>query len=68
MELPAGSVTRQIRSFAWAKDKWDQDACYKPYAIFDGTKWLLWYNGRHGELEQIGLVTHEGEDLGFGHG
>ncbi len=47
------------------KDKWDHDACYKPYAIFDGTKWLLWYNGRHGSLEQIGVVLHEGEDLGF---
>ena len=44
---------------------WDQDACYKPYAVFDGTKWLLWYNGRRGSLEQIGLATHEGYDLGF---
>jgi predicted GH43/DUF377 family glycosyl hydrolase len=47
------------------KGKWDHDACYKPYAIFDGAKWLLWYNGRHGQLEQIGVVFHEGEDLGF---
>ena len=47
------------------KDKWDHDACYKPYAIFDGSKWLLWYNGRHGSLEQIGVVEHRGEDLGF---
>ncbi len=47
------------------KDQWDHDACYKPYAIFDGEKWLLWYNGRHGGLEQIGLVTHQGENLGF---
>lgn len=44
---------------------WDHDACYKPYAIFDGKKWLLWYNGRHGGLEQIGVALHEGEDLGF---
>jgi beta-1,2-mannobiose phosphorylase / 1,2-beta-oligomannan phosphorylase len=48
------------------RNRWDHDACYKPYAIFDGRKWMLWYNGRHGGLEQIGLVTHEGEDLGFG--
>ena len=41
------------------------DACYKPFAIFDGKKWLLWYNGRHGAPEQIGLVIHDGEDLGF---
>jgi predicted GH43/DUF377 family glycosyl hydrolase len=46
-------------------DGWDHDACYKPYAIFDGAKWLLWYNGRHGNVEQIGLAIHEGEDLGF---
>jgi beta-1,2-mannobiose phosphorylase / 1,2-beta-oligomannan phosphorylase len=46
-------------------NQWDHDACYKPYAIFDGRKWLLWYNGRHGGMEQIGLVLHEGEDLGF---
>lgn len=45
--------------------KWDHDACYKPYAVFDGSKWRLWYNGRHGDLEQIGVVMHDGEDLGF---
>jgi predicted GH43/DUF377 family glycosyl hydrolase len=45
--------------------KWDQDAVYKPYAIFDGRTWLLWYNGRRGGVEQIGLATHEGEDQGF---
>jgi beta-1,2-mannobiose phosphorylase / 1,2-beta-oligomannan phosphorylase len=37
----------------------------KPYAIFAGTRWLLWYNGRHDRVEQIGLVFHEGGDLGF---
>lgn len=47
------------------KDQWDHDACYKPYAIFDGEKWLLWYNGRHGGLEQIGVAVHQGLDLGF---
>ncbi|HEX4644018.1 MAG TPA: family 43 glycosylhydrolase [Verrucomicrobiae bacterium] len=47
------------------ENKWDHDACYKPFAIFDGKKWLLWYNGRHGGMEQIGLATHDGEDLGF---
>lgn len=45
--------------------RWDHDACYKPFAIFDGQRWLLWYNGRHGGSEQIGLATHLGEDLGF---
>ena len=47
------------------QDQWDHDACYKPFAIFDGHKWLLWYNGRHDTLEQIGLAEHDGEDLGF---
>jgi predicted GH43/DUF377 family glycosyl hydrolase len=45
--------------------KWDADAVYKPYAILDGKRWLLWYNGRRGGVEQIGLATHEGEGLGF---
>ncbi len=45
---------------------WDADACYKPFALYDGAKWLLWYNGRHGSVEQIGVVTKDGPDLGFG--
>ncbi len=44
---------------------WDHDAAYKPYALFNGHRWLLWYNGRQGGTEQIGLATHDGEDLGF---
>jgi beta-1,2-mannobiose phosphorylase / 1,2-beta-oligomannan phosphorylase len=44
---------------------WDADACYKPYAVFVDGRWLLWYNGRREHSEQIGLVTHTGEDLGF---
>jgi predicted GH43/DUF377 family glycosyl hydrolase len=57
--LPANPIVRPT------PEGWDHDACYKPYAIFDGKKWLLWYNGRHGGLEQIGVVMHEGHDLGF---
>jgi predicted GH43/DUF377 family glycosyl hydrolase len=45
--------------------RWDHDAVYKPFAIFDGKRWLLWYNGRRGGVEQIGLAVHDGEDLGF---
>jgi predicted GH43/DUF377 family glycosyl hydrolase len=47
------------------QNRWDQDAVYKPYALFDGRRWLLWYNGRKGGTEQIGLATHDGGDLGF---
>jgi len=45
--------------------RWDADVVYKPYAILDGREWLLWYNGRRGGVEQIGLAIHGGEDLGF---
>jgi predicted GH43/DUF377 family glycosyl hydrolase len=45
---------------------WDSSACYKPYAIYDGKQWLLWYNGRKDGFEQIGVVIHQGKDLGFG--
>jgi predicted GH43/DUF377 family glycosyl hydrolase len=48
-------------------DGWDADACYKPFAIYDETKkqWMLWYNGRHGGFEQIGLATKSGPTLYF---
>lgn len=46
-------------------EQWDHDACYKPYALYDGKRWLLWYNGRRGRVEQIGVALHDGEDLGF---
>lgn len=46
-------------------DRWDADACYKPFAILEGERWLLWYNGRHGGAEQIGVARHAGADLGF---
>jgi hypothetical protein len=44
---------------------WDRSSCYKPYALRERDRWLLWYNGRNGSLEQIGLCTHAGVDLGF---
>ncbi len=44
---------------------WDADACYKPFAVHSSDGWKLWYNGRREHLEQIGLVLHRGEDLGF---
>jgi predicted GH43/DUF377 family glycosyl hydrolase len=56
---PANPIVRR------GKGQWDADACYKPFAVFDGKQWLLWYNGRRGGFEQIGLAIHEGEDFGF---
>jgi beta-1,2-mannobiose phosphorylase / 1,2-beta-oligomannan phosphorylase len=57
--LPSNPIIRP------GQEKWDHDACYKPFAIFDGKQYLLWYNGRHGNKEQIGLAYHAGLDLGF---
>ena len=47
--------------------KWDASACYKPYVIYDEKEdlWRLWYNGRNGGVEQIGMATLKGKDLGF---
>lgn len=49
------------------RDKWDHDACYKPFVLYDAgeKKWRLWYNGRKGGREQIGMAYHDGEDLDF---
>ena len=46
-------------------DTWDAAACYKPFAIQEKDRWMLWYNGRAGALEQMGLAIHKGTDLGF---
>ncbi|MCL2813503.1 MAG: hypothetical protein FWD23_02765 [Oscillospiraceae bacterium] len=45
---------------------WDGDACYKPSVVYepDNDRWLLWYNGRRGGDEYIGLVTRDGELTG----
>ena len=47
--------------------RWDGDACYKPFAIYEKERdrWLLWYNGRLKNIEQIGMAIHEGKSLGF---
>jgi predicted GH43/DUF377 family glycosyl hydrolase len=42
---------------------WDGHAVYKPFAVYNGTAWLLWYNGRRGSSEAIGLVIHEGHNI-----
>ncbi len=43
----------------------DSRSVYTPAVLFDGRKWLLWYNGASTWPESIGLAIHEGEDLGF---
>ena len=49
-----------------ASPAWDDDAIYKPFAVLRDDQWHLWFNGRNDRVEQIGLATHAGRDLGFG--
>ena len=37
---------------------WDSEACYKPSVIWNEKeqKWMLWYNGRTGTNEYIGMA------------
>ena len=48
------------------QDEFDEMACWKPFTLFDGKRWLLWYNGGDAWLEQMALALHDGEDFGFG--
>jgi predicted GH43/DUF377 family glycosyl hydrolase len=57
--LPDNPIIRPAHN----SGRWDYDAVYRPWAIPGETDWLLWYNGRRGSLEQIGLARHEGLDL-----
>ena len=44
---------------------WDRDAVYKPSAVLEEDGWKLFFNARRQHIEQIGLATHAGRDLGF---
>jgi len=48
-------------------DGWDASAVYKPYAVPDkkNNRWLLYYNGRNGGHEQIGIAIHKGLNFDF---
>lgn len=45
------------------KGTWDESSCYKPSALFDEKKgeWRIWYNGRAGGMEYIGLASSDGD-------
>jgi LacI family transcriptional regulator len=34
-------------------DTWDAQGCYKPFAVPDGDRWLLWYNGASRYVERF---------------
>ena len=49
------------------KGEWHCDAVYKPFATWNEEegRWLLWFNGRCGDVEAIGLALHPRRDFGF---
>lgn len=40
-----------------SKKSWDSDAVYKPSVVIQKDKMYMWYNGRRGHEEYIGLAT-----------
>jgi predicted GH43/DUF377 family glycosyl hydrolase len=46
-------------------DGWDASACYKPFAVQEKDRWLLWYNGRHNGLERISVAIFNGKEIEF---
>ena len=44
-------------------NSWNCDAVYKPFTLYDQAtgQWLMWYNGRCGELERIGMSSLKGD-------
>ena len=49
---------------------WDGLSVYKPYVLWDGEKWIMWYNGAcYNEdiwcIEQIGVAYLRQKDFGF---
>ena len=49
-----------------AEGSWNCDAVYKPFVAYDekNQQWLLWYNGRCGGLERIGVSRLQGKNFG----
>lgn len=46
-----------------SKGQWDCDAVYKPSVISEDNTWRLWYNGRSGKKEYIGLAIKEDKNV-----
>ena len=59
------SDTRPTRSSGPATASGTPTPCTSRMRSSTARRWLLWYNGRRGGVEQIGVAIHDGEDLGF---
>ena len=48
------------------KEAWNCDSVYKPFAGWseENQEWLLWYNGRCGSLERIGVSILKAKSFG----
>ena len=48
------------------RDSWNCDAVYKPFVAYDeiSRQWLMWYNGRCGGLERIGVSYLKADSFG----
>lgn len=60
---PANPILRapgMLNLFAW-----NRDAIYKPSAVREEDKWVLFFNARRRDTEQIGMAMHNGVELGF---
>lgn len=50
---------------AGTDDEWDQLGICKPYVIQRGDRLIMFYNGCNRRLEELGVVYHDGLDLGY---
>jgi hypothetical protein len=60
------SIANPIVSPEPSREAWNCDAVYKPFVAWDevSQQWLLWYNGRCGGLERIGMSSLKGDSFG----
>ena len=59
---PTGGAIEPTPSFGPEKINGTTTPFTSRLRSFAGKQWLLWYNGRKGGVEQIGLAFHQGED------
>ena len=53
-ENPILRAPGSLHTFAW-----DRDAIYKPCAVREEDQWLLFFNARRRDIEQIGMAMHD---------